>query len=744
MVFHNAPHSDRMWILKKTKTSSFVPRNHKIITDIFVCFNLFLQNIFWHDILAYLAHNEQRSVQFLQIVFICHQPLSIVHTTKDFRMSKHWKLLFSICTLAFITACSEGEYNDLSCDSSTYVPECLDRAHLMQCQNDTLVVITCSSLNYCGKSQSGEGDACLPIYPNYDPSATPSNPVPSNPDHLCTPNDVRCSGDYIQTCNGYAWVNADTPCEHGCQNGICRTDDVTPPPDKPVSNVAECTVDADCKKNFACNAGQCIPKDMLNAKVGDPCEDAWFEDEIYEICTEDGTIRYCGLDENWDVLIVEEHCDTGCTKVFTESGLVYEMDAYSAICKSDDCKSENEEITYCTNDPMMGATLGQERCLPTTSGDLGPINITDDYNAISCMNNCNADGTDCDDYGPTTGSCTEFEGKCDENNVYWYCLDFGIGIAEGVMECSKNNAICDAVQGEYGEEYGCWEPCSEPGEIKQRCENDPNWGDHTLWTGVCTDFGNGKLYYSYTYEDCANLCDDATLSCVVLQPGDACDEASFTTECNGNSTTTCDNKEVVLDENCSDYGEDVICSTIDAEGVCREKCTEAGETQTECEFDPEFGDAEIYTYQCIPDDSGELVWAIVAADICSSHQCADDASCAKLVENEGEPCPAGMQESCSGDVVVYCEEDVVTAINCKDYDAKCGIATIDGAPVSDCYEEAQKCDTLGEKTQQCIDSWFFSYEISYECMDLDIGRYFAAVEAYYCDNQCNAEATACQ
>ncbi|MBO4350254.1 MAG: hypothetical protein J6A01_04805 [Proteobacteria bacterium] len=662
-------------------------------------------------------------------------------------MSNHWKLLLSVCALAFITACSEGEYNDLSCDSSTYVPNCLDRVHLMQCQKDTLVVVTCSALDYCGESTTG-GDACLPIYPNYDPSGSQTNPKPQENDYLCTPGAVRCSRDYIQTCNGYAWINAETPCEHGCLNGICQTEDEpTPPPDKPVSEIAECSDDTKCESGFACNAGSCVPEDMLNAKAGDPCDESWYENNIYEICREDGTMLYCDYesDVDWNLVLVENKCDNGCTKVFTEAGMVYkDQDVFVAVCKSDDCKNDNEEMTICMEDPMMGASLNTLLCLPSTSGDPAPINISYLYDEVYCMNTCNADSTDCDDYGYKTGFCTDYEGKCDENNVYWYCIDFGIGVAQGVMECSKSDSICDAVQSEFGEEYGCWEPCTEIGDIKQRCDNDPNWGDHTLWTGTCTDFGNGQIYYAYTYEDCANLCDEEKLECVVLNPGDACDKHAFNTECIGNAMTACPNETVVLGRDCSEYGEEYFCSTVRAIGECREKCTTIGETKSECIYDAEWQDALIYTYECMPDDSGELAWVAADEDFCSSHQCADETSCVKLVDNEGEPCPSDMEEFCAGDAVVYCDEDVVTAINCQDYDAKCGVATINGTPVSDCYQESQQCNTLGEKLQQCVDSFFFSYEVFYECMDIDIGRYFAAVEAYYCDNQCNEDATACQ
>ena len=653
-------------------------------------------------------------------------------------MLKPGKLLLAICTLSLIAACNEGEYNDLSCDSTTYVPKCMDGIHLMKCDKDTLVVVTCSALDYCGENASGVAD-CLPTYPNYNPSAIPSDTTPPVTDYLCTPEAVRCSNDYIQTCNGYAWINAETPCEFGCKDGVCRTE---PEPPGPVDSIAECTNDTECRNGFSCNAGSCVSTDMLEAKVGDPCEEEWFADGYYEICQEDGTIRFCGYNEDGEIELVEEQCTDGCTKVFLEAGMFYDIGIYSAICKSDICKPGDEELTYCSTDSMMGASLHHAHCLPTTSGDLTPfITEEDEDKEISCMNECNADNTDCDLYGYTGNSCDEYTGKCDENNVYWYCIDFGIGIAQGVMECSKSDSICDAVNGEYG----CWEPCTEIGDIKQECENDPDWGDHILWTGTCTDFGNGQIYYSYVYEECANLCDEEKLECVVLEPGDTCDSHSnFTPECSGNSTTDCVNDTVVLDQDCSQYGADYKCSTVQAAGDCREKCVVENETKTGCFFDSEWGEADLYIYQCMADDSGELVWVAVDANPCSSNQCLDETSCVKLVDNEGEPCPADMEESCSGDVVVYCDEGIVTALNCEDYETRCGVATIDGTPISDCYEESQRCDTLGEKMQQCVDSWFFSYEIFYECMDIDIGRYFAATEAYYCDDQCNADATACQ
>lgn len=679
-------------------------------------------------------------------------------------MSNHFKLLLTVCIMTLATACDEGKYTDLSCDD-TFVPECLDATHLFKCENNKLTVVNCSTLGYC--DDSGEGGAvCAPTYPNYDPN---DKPTPKPAGDNCAAGDVRCSGDVVQTCVDAGWVNAVSACEYGCEDGRCKADPDTgtcesgdvrcsdnlvqtcvngdwSSADAPckygceegkckASNVqaSECSADSDCQSGFSCNAGSCVPAEMLNVKAGEPCPEDWYEGN-YEVCLEDGTIRYCDVNDDIELEMFETACANGCTKINTEG--VYEKAYYAAVCKTDVCQSEGQELSYCASNAAWGAQVGKSVCLTSSDGSLASLSVSDFEDMQSCMNECNEAGTDCDQYGYTKDSC-DFVDKCDENNVYWYCMDLGIGIAQGVLECSETGSVCDSVNGEYS----CWETCTEPGDIKKECDNDPDWNEHILWTGTCTDLGDGRLYYLYEKENCGNLCDEEALSCTVVEPGSACDEDDFYPECIGNSLAVCDKGVVTIDADCSEYGEDYVCGVIDGIGGCMEKCTQSAETKQICVEDEE--EAYRVDLECMADNSGELVWAAVDDEECPSHACRDDA-CLKLLDNEGAACPDNMQESCVNNIVSFCDDGIVTPVNCNDYEARCGVVEINGNPVADCYTDNDTCDEVGTGKQICEYVWFSAYEAEFVCLDTDIGRYYVMTDAAYCDGGCNEAETACE
>ena len=222
--------------------------------------------------------------------------------------TKNWKLSFSVCALAMVAACCEGEYNDLKCDSTKYVPQCLDARNLMQCDNNALVVVKCAELNYC--KMSDKGGECIP-----DPNNN-NNVIIHD---WCEEGSLDCDGDYIVTCHSNNWDKAETPCQHGCNKGACKTD----------NEYAECDDATPCKDGFSCNKGGCVPTAMLNAKVGDKCEKAWYDPHYYEICTDGGKLRYCDLNSSWEYAITEWQCDSGCDMAYIKGGVVsYMPDAF--------------------------------------------------------------------------------------------------------------------------------------------------------------------------------------------------------------------------------------------------------------------------------------------------------------------------------------------------------------------------------------------------------------------------------
>ncbi len=173
------------------------------------------------------------------------------------------------CSAITMSACEEGTSNKLDCDAASYKTECMDKDHIMTCENGVLTVTECGAGNFCqiqtAKDASGAsiatGAACVPGRAD----ATAPNPSPENPETgSCTHEYPVCNNNNVETCiNGIPLI---TECKFGCTNGTCNTE-------SPVES--SCTVDVcmDETTLLKCNTetGQYVEETCPNGCAVNSC-----------------------------------------------------------------------------------------------------------------------------------------------------------------------------------------------------------------------------------------------------------------------------------------------------------------------------------------------------------------------------------------------------------------------------------------------------------------------------------------
>lgn len=577
----------------------------------------------------------------------------------------------------------------------------------------------------------------------------------------CTPGEKKCAGAAgLAVCDDKGeWQYADciceddandgpkcadapvNPCDSCTDNQVCKNGGcVDIPADIEVSDVAQCEKDEDCAEGLACAAKACVPKGMLEAEFGDPCPEDWYKTNYYEACDADGNARYCGYDDNENVVLFIEGCTSACRMAYAS-----EDKYYTAVCDvpaSASCFEEGEEINYCdVIEDASGdfAYSSYYLCLPATDGKYAAVDMAvwGDYSECSSTA-CTADGSACEG-GEMPTSC-EFETKCD-GNVYSYCFDLGIfGVWQDSVDCAQDGMVCDTISGESS----CFKPCSDIGNVSYACVEDELDGEISLVKTECKDFGEGRVYDINSQKVCGNDCDAEAGACKVLEIGAACDADTFVQECVGNSVTKCENGVVAIDEDCAASGN--VCAVFQGEGYCLGACDKVGSEMTGCQ---DFGGVGAYLeLECTADDNGQLVWDIAGGNYCSSQVCANENECQKLVEDEGTACDYKTHsDACRDNILVTCnDENILEARNCDFDGAVCGVLADgygEGIDYASCFTEADACEEEGAETVVCEDTLFVSYLGYYGCFNTTAGLYNVLKTYDYCADYCTDE-TSCE
>ncbi len=421
----------------------------------------------------------------------------------------------------------------------------------------------------------------------------------------CSAGQTQCAGSFVQNCVGGTWVNDSVACENGCSNGKCNPSAYTDP-----------CIGVTCTKG-TCDKGVCVTDDMKTAKDGDPCDPYTFSEfcngSSSVFCSSEGTVVYTDCAN-----------DGGCAMVSEE----YEGEVYvSAWCNgpADQCKAENQEITYCKEDDELGIYESYYVCAKNTEGSYTAMDMLLYGDGWLC-DACNADYSACEGGGEQTGC--DYETKCD-GNVLYECMDLsilGMGVYEDSYDCSEDGMACSVVGGVAN----CRETCSAASEPKKSCDIDDYYGNEVSLSSACVKGDDNKYYVEVSSTDCSADC--VAGECRVLDPKDGteCSEADVD-YCNGDVLMTCFWGIVWMATSCSyEYGSDYTC-VAGANGVpdCMVLCSAAdvGNKMVECSYDDYSSVSIESTYVCSKVSDTVYAYTYESEKYCNAACVADGSSC---------------------------------------------------------------------------------------------------------------------
>ena len=239
-----------------------------------------------------------------------------------------------------------------------------------------------------------------------------------------------------------------------------------------------------------------------------------------------------------------------------------------------------------------------------------------------------------------------------------------------------------------------------------------------------------------------------------VKADDPCDE-TFVEFCNGNSTVYCSSKGTVVIADCTDDGGCSIIKQKDgtkevATAWCRgafENCTDADATEPYtvpyC-ITEEYEETE-YAYEslhyCIKNTENTYT-AIDGLNMNIGSMCratcnADNTGCEKLHPEEGNTCDKDTYvDKCAKSVAVNCDEGVVTALDCSEYE---GYECVAGAEGASCLKP---CEDLNDRfvCEHYVDNIYYSGK--YVCEN---GYYVPDEESVeICYHGCNEDGTDCK
>ena len=352
-------------------------------------------------------------------------------------------------------------------------------------------------------------------------------------------------------------------------------------------------------------------------------------------------------------------------------------------------------------------------------------------------------------------SCS-FESKCD-GNIMKSCYDlsdYDMGIMYSAENCRNYNMECAELE-EDGETYAyCLKPCDTVDATAPMCVED--YFSSYVTTGVCTDVGNGQLYYLESldgdFEECPGFCDYVNDTCLILSEdeGKPCDD-TFVERCENGNAVYCDDGIVAV-ETCVD---NEICK-VNAQNqmaLCVESCTTENESVFICDdsYYEDYAVEFLDTYTCQKSTDNDLALFPISQQLCSSCQ---DLTCTVTDADKGiglevgDSCNLNLFENhCANANTMYsCEVDymvmdyVVTASTCTD---SCQVAIANNKHTVACAQGT--CETLGSTTLACDSTEDGAqFSTTQTCLATESGtNHYFVTDYEECDGACNPETKTC-
>ena len=643
--------------------------------------------------------------------------------------SKLLKISMALCLCSCMSACDEGDYNNLDCDPNVYESECLSNNSYMYCRDGILTVVECGTQSVCQSKKKAHQDGTEEIVVSCEP-------LDQKPKAECTTN-ADCKDASKPVCSA---------------QGVCVADETPTDPVDPCKGVT-CT-------EGTCDRGVCVTDAMKNVKEGEECDGSFVDfclGDSMVFCSQDGVaIESCAEDGGCSMVKEtiggEEHLVSWCNGpsdkctedgqkigycvdysselsyeshylcvkntegkyTATDRSLYSELEICSAQCNAakTDCayetctSTEEATTTVCDFDDEGNRVVASKSCVKKNDGGLGYA-----YEAIqTCGSNCKAGA--CvpwfeDEGKPCKGS--EYVDSCkgDDNNVVAYCYS-GVVAAEN---CEEDKCLTSK-DGKAANCYGDDSLCKTAGEKKSVCTEA--W--YGTWTSnlVCAEMSDGSKHWIADAEKEDVKCD---LGCNADETGCGVVTDEAGTGCSDDAKAYCGKgKSCAIVANGDE--KNVVCYTN------ADVCETAGTSTSACDIDEK---VETTTTCTLAADGTTLVNLKSQKSCVLGCDTTDTTKCAPVAKEDG---------SCNDAAVALCNQ----------YDAEC--AVVDGN--LKCYTDTAACTNIGDTKKLCDDSLSFIgvYGVStYKCTladDQTTKIYVEDAAAYEeCDVICDPEQNAC-
>ena len=628
-----------------------------------------------------------------------------------------------------MSACDEGDYNNLDCDPNVYESECLSNNSYMYCRDGILTVVECGTQSVCQSKKKAHQDGTEEIVVSCEP-------LDQKPKAECTTN-ADCKDASKPVCSA---------------QGVCVADETPTDPVDPCKGVT-CT-------EGTCDRGVCVTDAMKNVKEGEECDGSFVDfclGDSMVFCSQDGVaIESCAEDGGCSMVKEtiggEEHLVSWCNGpsdkctedgqkigycvdysselsyeshylcvkntegkyTATDRSLYSELEICSAQCNAakTDCayetctSTEEATTTVCDFDDEGNRVVASKSCVKKNDGGLGYA-----YEAIqTCGSNCKAGA--CvpwfEDEGKPCKS-SEYVDSCkgDDNNVVAYCYS-GVVAAEN---CEEDKCLTSK-DGKAANCYGDDSLCKTAGEKKSVCTEA--W--YGTWTSnlVCAEMSDGSKHWIADAEKEDVKCD---LGCNADETGCGVVTDEAGTGCSDDAKAYCGKgKSCAIVANGDE--KNVVCYTN------ADVCETAGTSTSACDIDEK---VETTTTCTLAADGTTLVNLKSQKSCVLGCDTTDTTKCAPVAKEDG---------SCNDAAVALCNQ----------YDAEC--AVVDGN--LKCYTDTAACTNIGDTKKLCDDSLSFIgvYGVStYKCTladDQTTKIYVEDAAAYEeCDVICDPEQNAC-
>ena len=543
-----------------------------------------------------------------------------------------------------MSACDEGDYNNLDCDPNVYESECLSNNSYMYCRDGILTVVECGTQSVCQSKKKAHQDGTEEIVVSCEP-------LDQKPKAECTTN-ADCKDASKPVCSA---------------QGVCVAAEQKP----------ECTTNADCKdasKPVCSEQGVCVAAEQKpECTTNADCKDA-----SKPVCSAQGV---CVADET-PTDPVDPCKGVTCTEGTCDRGVCV-TDAMKNVKEGEEC--DGSFVDFCLGDSMVFCSqdgVAIESCAEDGGCSMVKETIGGEEHLVSW---CNGPSDKCTEDGQKIGYCVDYSSELSYESHY-LCVKNTEGKYTATdrslySELEICSAQCNAAKTDCA-----YETCTSTEEATTTVCDFDDEGNRVVASKSCVKKNDGGLGYAYeAIQTCGSNCKDGACVPWFEDEGKPCKSSEYVDSCKGddNNVVAYCYSGVVAAENCEDdkcltstddkaancYGDDSLCETAGAKkSVCTETWYGTWTSNLVC---AEMSDG---TKHWISDaEKGEVK--------CDLGCNADKTGCGVVTDEAGT--------GCSADAEAYCGKD------------NCAIVADGDEKNVVCYTDTDVCETADASTSVC-------------------------------------------